>query len=244
MRVGGGGGNRIIRGGASVGNGGVRAGVGIGPFSFTTGSKRRGKEREYTEADRLQVKAWLGLLLALIVASQLMLVSLNILSICLLIYANSLTEHKEVETKPQKLTRAARREIKKRAARLEAKEIRRLERLEKMNESTAKAYNLLSNFLKAFQSATITPFLWALVSAILAITNSVLLNRWLDRSPLKDCTEIFSDCGEKVGYFETFLVLGNAISNIATGITLIFTPVLLFIWIKKNKREKPLISAT
>ena len=239
MRVGGGGGNRIIRGGASVGDGGVRAGVGIGPFSFTTGSKRRGKDREYSEADRQQVKAWLGLLLALIVASQLVLVSLNILSICLLIYANSLMKPKEVETKPQKLTRSARREIKKRVARLEAKENRRLERLERMNESTAKAYILLLKVLKAFQSVTNTPFLLVLVSVLLAITNSVLLNKWLNRSPLKDCTEIFSDCGEKVGYFETFLVLGNAISNIATGITLICIPVLLFIWIKK---KKPLIS--
>jgi hypothetical protein len=242
MRVGGGGGNRIIRGGASVGNGGVRAGVGIGPFSFTTGSKRRGTDREYSEADRLQVKAWLGLLLALIVASQLLLVSLNILSICLLIYANSLTEPKEVLTKPRKVPRAEKQKIKKRLARLEAKENRRLERLERMNENTAKTYMLLSKVLKVFQSTNITPFLLALVSALLAITNTVLLNRWLDRSPLKDCTEIFSDCGEKVGYFETFLVLGNAISNIATGITLIFLPVLLFIWIKEKKRKKPLIA--
>jgi hypothetical protein len=164
------------------------------------------------------------------------------MSICLLIYANSLTEPKEVETKPQKLTKAARREIKKRAARLEAKENKRLERLERMNENTAKTYMLLSKVLKVFQSTTITPFLLALVSALLAITNTVLLNRWLDRSPLKDCTEIFSDCGEKVGYFETFLVLGNAISNITTGITLIFIPVLLFIWIKEKKRKKPLIA--
>lgn len=239
MRVGGGGGNRIIRGGASVGNSGVRAGVGIGPFSFTTGSRRRGKDREYTEADRLQVKAWFALLLALIVASQLILVSLNILSICLLIYANSLMKPKEVLTKPRKVTRAEKQKIKKRVARLEEKENRRLERLEGMNESTAKAYNLLIKVLKAFQSVTNTPFLVVLVCVLLAITNSVLLNRWLDRSPLKDCTEIFSDCGEKVGYFETFLVLGNAISNIATGITLICIPVLLFIWIKK---KKPIIS--
>jgi hypothetical protein len=168
------------------------------------------------------------------------LVSLNILSICLLIYANSLLEPKEVETKPQKLTRSARREIKKREARLEAKENRRLERLERMNKNTARAYILLLKVLKAFQSVTNTPFLVVLVSVLLAITNSVLLNRWLDRSPLKDCTEIFSDCGKEVGYFEMFLVLANVISVPATGITLICVPVLLFIWIKKIKKEKAL----
>lgn len=41
MRFGIGGGSRWLRGGASIGRGGVRGGVGIGPFSFTGGSRSR-----------------------------------------------------------------------------------------------------------------------------------------------------------------------------------------------------------
>jgi len=41
MRFGIGGGNRILRGGASVGRGGVRGGVGVGPFSISGGSRGR-----------------------------------------------------------------------------------------------------------------------------------------------------------------------------------------------------------
>jgi hypothetical protein len=39
MRFGIGGGGRIARGGFSVGRGGVRGGVGVGPFSLSGGSR-------------------------------------------------------------------------------------------------------------------------------------------------------------------------------------------------------------
>jgi len=41
MRLGIGGGGRIIRGGASIGRGGVRGGVGVGPFSLSGGTRGR-----------------------------------------------------------------------------------------------------------------------------------------------------------------------------------------------------------
>lgn len=41
MRLGVGGGGRIVRGGASVGRGGLRGGVGVGPFSVSGGSRGR-----------------------------------------------------------------------------------------------------------------------------------------------------------------------------------------------------------
>lgn len=49
MRFGIGGGSRWLRGGASIGRGGVRGGVGIGPFSFTGGSRSRRAARPSPE---------------------------------------------------------------------------------------------------------------------------------------------------------------------------------------------------
>ena len=50
MRFGIGGGSRWLRGGASVGRGGVRGGIGIGPFSITGGSRGRRAHWRDTES--------------------------------------------------------------------------------------------------------------------------------------------------------------------------------------------------
>ena len=56
MRFGIGGGGRVARGGASVGRGGVRGGVGIGPFSVSGGSGGGG-------GGLLELFFWLGVVI-------------------------------------------------------------------------------------------------------------------------------------------------------------------------------------
>jgi hypothetical protein len=50
MRFGVGGGGRLLRGGASVGRGGVRGGAGVGPFSVSGGSRGGGMTDSFAEA--------------------------------------------------------------------------------------------------------------------------------------------------------------------------------------------------